>query len=106
VARAGVAVGEALEALHSAGLPEGPVTLSASFDEYKLVLGLEYSERSLKIAERKRFDLEAFLEDEGGDRALDEAVSDLSSQLIRNLADQVTSSEHGVRARLELAFSH
>ena len=106
VTRAGVAVSEALEALYGAELVEGPVTLRASFDEYKLVLELDYDGRAIDFAPARRIDLEALLGGDDDEGALDAAMSGISGQLIRHLADRVTSSERGDRARLSLIFNH
>jgi hypothetical protein len=106
VARAGVAVGEALEALYGANLVEGPVTLRASFDEYKLVLDLDYPGCAISFGANQKIDLEALLEDDDEDRALDAAMSGMSGHLIKHLADRVTSSETAGRALLRLRFNH
>jgi hypothetical protein len=105
VARAGVAIGEALEALFGAELVEGPIILRASFDEYKLVLDLDYSGRAISFAADQKIDLEALLDDDE-DAALDAAMSGMSGQLIKHLADRVTSSETAGRALLRLRFNH
>ena len=106
VARAGVAIGEALEALYGAEVVNGPVTLHVSFDEYKLLLDLNYPGRAINFAANQKIDLEALLEDDDEDAALDAAMSGMSGQLIKHLADRVTSNETAGRALLRLRFNH
>ena len=107
IARAGMAVGEALEALHSAKLLNGKPTLRATFDEYKLIVGLEYPGKAITFAADAEVDLQAFMDDEeSGDAALDAAMSNMSGLLIRNLADRVSSDEEDERANLLLEFTH
>jgi xanthine/uracil permease len=103
---AGVAVGEALEALHSAELIAGPATLRASFDEYKLILVLDYPGRAISFSQASQIDLHALLEDEEEEAALDAAISNMSGHLIQNLADEVNSSEKDGRGQLRLRFDH
>ena len=104
ISRAGAAVGEALEALQNSNMSKGPITLCASFDEFKLVLTLEYEGQafSLKI---QKVDISTLLM-EDGDSALDDAMSRMSSHLIRNLANKVSSSEQSGFARLTMQFAH
>ena len=106
VARAGFAIGEALEALYGAEVVNGPVTLHVSFDEYKLLLDLNYPGRAINFAANQKIDLEALLEDDDEDAALDAAMSGMSGQLIKHLADRVTSNETAGRALLRLRFNH
>jgi len=105
ITRAGAAVGEALEALQSADMVRGPVTLRASFDEYQLTLVLDYTGDAFALQERKKLDLSAIL-DEEGDVALDAAMAKMSSHLIRHLADKVRSSQRADRAELVMQFNH
>jgi xanthine/uracil permease len=105
ITRAGAAVGEALEALQSADMVRGPVTLRASFDEYQLTLVLDYPGSAFALQAKKKLDLSALLDEEGDD-ALDAAMSKMSSHLIRHLADKVKSSELAGRAELVMQFSH
>ena len=104
--RAGAAVGEALEALHSAGVMTGDaVTLKASFDEYSVVLELLYPGTAYSLEPRQKLDLGALL-DEEGDAGLDEAMARMSSHLIRNLANKVTSFGRAGEAVLRMQFNH
>jgi len=105
ITRAGAAVGEALEALQSADMVRGPVTLRASFDEYQLTLVLDYPGSAFALQAKKKLDLSALLDEEGDD-ALGAAMSKMSSHLIRHLADTVKSSERADRAELVMQFSH
>ena len=104
ISRAGAAVGEALEALQSNQMSKGPITLHASFDEFKLVLMLEYEGDAFSL-EKQKMDLSALLT-EDGDAALDDAMAKMSSHLIRNLADKVSSTEQAGFARLNMQFNH
>ncbi|HFD81584.1 MAG TPA: hypothetical protein ENK05_14520 [Gammaproteobacteria bacterium] len=105
ITRAGAAVGEALEALQGAGLVEGPVKLRASFDEFRLVLILDYAGRAFQLEPVKKMDLSALLTEEG-DAGFEDAMARMSSHLIRNLADKVSSAERAGRAELRMQFSH
>jgi xanthine/uracil permease len=106
VARAGVAIGEALEALYGNELVDGPPTLRASFDEYKLLLDLSYPGCAISFSANQKIDLEALLEEDDEDAALDAAMSGISGHLIEHLADRVSSSETAGRALLRLRFNH
>ena len=103
--RAGAAIGEALEALEGGHMVDGPITLKAHFDEYKLNLLLDYDGRAFQLGPVVKPDLSALL-DEEGDEGLDAAIAGMSSHLVRNLADQVSSVEKGGRARLRMRFAH
>jgi xanthine/uracil permease len=105
ISRAGLSVGEALEVLHSEKMLEGPVTLKAKFDEYKLLLSLSYKGRAFPLADQAHADLSAFFE-EDDDTALDAAMATMSSVLVKNLADKVDSASVGETAELRLEFSH
>lgn len=102
--RAGGAVGEALEGLQGNDMLQGPVTLRASFDEFKLDLTLEYEGQAFSL-ERQKIDLAALLAG-GDDAALDETMAKMSSHLVRNLADQVSSHEQAGFAKLHMQFNH
>jgi xanthine permease XanP len=105
IARAGMAVGEALEALHGANLLKSELTHRATFDEYNLVVRLDYPGKAISFAAETAIDLQALMDDENDD-ALDAAMSNMSGLLIRNLADSVSSGEEGERAKLQLQFTH
>jgi xanthine permease XanP len=107
ISRAGLSVGEALEVLNSERMVEGPVTLKAKFDEYKLIIALDYKGSRLPLADQGEMDLSTFFEDDDDDdSALDAAMATMSSVLVKNLADKVDSKEQGERAELRLEFSH
>lgn len=107
ISRAGLSVGEALEVLNGEKMVQGPVTLKATFDEYKLVVELGYRGRGLPLADQGKMDLNAFFEDEDdSDAALDAAMATMSGVLVKNLADKVDSREQDERAELRLEFSH
>lgn len=105
VMRAGIALGESLEALIEAGVVKGPVTLQASFDEFNLACRLVYLGVALPIRSGGSIDASALLE-EDDDAALDLAMLQLSSVLVTRLADRVQSSEKSGRAELRLNFDH
>ena len=105
IIRAGAAVGEAMEALQGTGMIQGSVRLKASFDEFKLILSLHYQGLAFTLEPRRKIDLSALLAEEG-DAGLDDAMAGMSSHLIRNLADKVSSVEQDGLATLTMQFSH
>jgi len=104
VVRAGVALGEALEALRQAGT-EGPVTLSASFDEFNLRCRLDHAGAPLPLGGEAAPDAHALLAADEGD-ALDEAMRRVSAALIARLADRVRAGRRGETAELVFEFEH
>ena len=106
ITRAGESLIEALEALFQAKLMDGPATLNATFDEYKVALALNYPGRGISFAGPRTVDLKKLMEDGGSEEALDAAMSNISAKLIRKLADVVKCDESGDRATLHLQFSH
>ncbi len=105
ITRAGLVAGEALEALAVAGLMKGAARLSASFDENRLLLTLDYPGRAWQPAEVRPVVLDAWL-DKGGGFELNETMRTVSSNLICSLADRVESGEQDGRGRLRLIFDH
>ena len=104
--KAGIAIGEALEALHAEKLlQEGPIQLKAKFDEMKLVISLLYNGLPFPLRNEQGPDLKEFLESDD-DSALDTAIAEMSGAMIRHLADKVSSSTKGTTAELRLQFSH
>ena len=103
--RAGMAIGEALEKLSSSGITNWPVDLKASYDEYKIILELDYEGEPINLSAAKPLSLENLLEDED-DESLDELVSNVSGVLIGQLADKVESKSDNGRATLKLVFDH
>jgi len=104
ITRAGAAVGEALEALQINHMAKDFITLYASFDEFKLVLKLEYEGEAFSLKKQK-VDISALLM-EDDETALDDAMSNMSGHLIRNLANKVSSAEQAGIASLTLQFAH
>ena len=104
ITRAGAAVGEALEALQINNMTEGPITLRTSFDEFKLVLKLEYEGEAFSLKKQK-VDISALLI-EDDDSALDDAMANMSSHLLRNLANKVSSTKQSGVASLTMQFAH
>jgi hypothetical protein len=106
IARAGHCIIETLEALHEAKLMEGPATLKATFDEYKIELALDYPGHGISFSEGSKIDLESIMANSDGEDAIDAAMSSMSGRLIRKLADRVSCDEAGNRATLRLLFDH
>jgi hypothetical protein len=106
IARAGESLVEALEALHEAKLMEGPATLKATFDEYKVALAIDYPGRGISLSGKHRVDLKQLMADGANDEAIDAAMSNMSAHLIRKMADRVSCDEAGDRATLHLQFNH
>jgi hypothetical protein len=105
VSRAAVTLGEAMESLYSSDLVDGPVMVNASFDEYKLVLVLEYLGRPVELGSPSQLDVEVMLGSDDDD-ALDAVMAGMSGHLIKSLADRVSSARRGARAELHLRFNH
>ena len=106
IARAGLAVAEALEALQTARVMNGASTLEASFDEYKLILKLVYPGREFGMTSHQQIDWQALLETEDNDAEVEQAMSALPALLIRSWADEVDSGESEGNAWLRLQFDH
>jgi xanthine/uracil permease len=106
IARAGESLMEALEALHEAKLMDGPATLKATFDEYKVSLALNYPGRGISLSGKQRVDLKQLMAGGANDEAIDAAMSNMSAHLLRKLADRVSCDEAGDRATLHLQFNH
>jgi hypothetical protein len=104
VVRAGVALGEALDALRRSGV-EGAVTLSASFDEFNLRCRLLHGGDALPIGDGTPPDPAALLGAEG-ENGLDAAMQRVSGALIARLADRVRSGRRGRMAELVFDFEH
>ncbi len=104
VVRAGVALGEALEALRQSGTA-GPVRISASFDEFNLRCRLIHAGPALPLGDGSLPDAEALME-EDEEAALDAAMLRVSGALISRLADRVRSARRGGTAELIFDFEH
>ncbi|WP_338661907.1 solute carrier family 23 protein [Pararoseomonas sp. SCSIO 73927] len=106
VARAGVVMGEALEALRQAGT-EGPVTLSASFDEFNLRCRLLHAGPPLPLPAGHSAVPDAQALMEGDEDALDAAMRRVSGALIARMADRVRAAARpGGTAELAFEFEH
>jgi xanthine/uracil permease len=107
IARAGVALEEAVETLERTKLRQGDGQIKANFDEYNLILTLDYPGKKIALKRDVKIDWEALMEsDSDDDQELDLAMSNLSGVLLNNLADKVVSSEQNGHAELKLQFSH
>lgn len=108
VTRAGVSVGEAIEAIRLTAGQHGAITMTASFDEFNLHVELSYEGRPLTMsaaAPASAEDLAALL-DGDDDSAIDLMTARLSDTLITQLADKVRSHDRDGRAVLVLHFNH
>ena len=106
IARAALAALEAREAIDSAGAGRRVVALDGSFDEYNLDIDLLHEGPPFQMAARQgATDLARLLDDED-DEALDLAIADVSTMLLRNLADRVTVGIRGQQSFLRLHFDH
>ena len=105
IMRAGLAVGEALEALRQSGTMQGEPLLTASFDEFNLVCSLAYRGQALPLGPQAAPDLEAMLA-EDDDAGIDAAMRQVSAVLIARLADRVRAAQKGDTAELRLHFDH
>lgn len=103
VVRAGLALGEAIEALRQAGTA-GPLALSASFDEFNLRCRLVHEGPPLPIGDATVPDAEALLAAE--EDVVDAAMRRVSAALIARLADRVRAGRRGEGAELVLDFEH
>jgi hypothetical protein len=104
VLRAGHAVGEAVEALRASGV-EGAIVLTTSFDEFTLVNTLSYHGNAFRLEPQAAPELAAIL-DVDDDDAMDDAMRQLSTHLIRKLADRVRATQKGDTAELTLLLNH
>ncbi|NIZ07986.1 solute carrier family 23 protein [Pseudooceanicola sp. HF7] len=105
VMRGGMAVGEALELLNDGGFIKGAVALTTRFDEINLRCTITYEGEKPRLEQTAAPDLEALLNAED-DAALDAGLSEMSTNLIRRLADRVSVSSKGGKASLLLEFNH
>ena len=103
---AGLALGEALEALADGGLLKGPPLLTALFDEYKLILTVDYPGRPWQPVEAQSIDWAALMDKEEDSEELDAAIRAASAGIIHGLAKRVESGEKDGRAYLRLYFEH
>lgn len=106
ITRAGGSVMEALEALQEGKLMKGAVTLKATFDEYMVVLALNYQGQAIAFPGTHSVDLLGLMEEGKGMEALDAAMSSISTKLIQKLADVVEFDQSGDRVTLYLKFVH
>ena len=106
ITRTGMAVGEALEALLEARFITAPPLLTAVFDEYSLILTLDYQGSALPVADAQPVDWHALMEKTDGSEEIDQVMKAVSSNIIRNLAERIESGEHKGQARLRLFFEY
>ena len=106
IARAGNTVTEALEALSEMGAMEGPVTLSARFDELTLKLTLDYPGMAIDLGADTKPDAQRLLDMDHEDAAFESAMAAISSAMIRALADRVETRGLPGRGELRLQFEH
>jgi len=106
IASAGIAAGEALETLFEARLIKAPPLLTAVFDEYSLILTLDYQGSAMPVANAPAIDWHALIEKADGDDEIDQAMKAVSSNIIHNLAERIETGEQNGQARLRLFFEH
>jgi xanthine permease XanP len=98
MSRAIFAVSQLVEAVIEHGHVEGKITIEASFDEYRLDIGLRYRGAAL-VFPTKRPTLAEIQESEEG-------AALLAGFLLRRNADKVRSEQQGPDARVWFNFNH
>jgi len=93
IGRPGLAVGEVLEDLRSAGVMDRPARLVARFEKYTLSLLIDYPGRAVQFAAMPTMDAQALLDLDRDEEAFEAAMATLSGAAIRHLADRVDTLE-------------
>ena len=107
VQRAALAALEAAEAIAAAGEGRRVTGIGGRFDEFNLDLELRHSGAPLPLRPdpaRAAPHTDALLE--GDDSAIDAALAQVSSRLLRHLADGVSTGESNGQSVLRLHFEH
>jgi xanthine/uracil permease len=107
VQRAAQATLEAAEYLTAASPPRRVVSITASFDEYNLDIDLHHDGAPV-VLEKAGTATAAILDldDNSFDTALDNLMNQTSTNLMRRLADRVSSGKAGTDSVLRLHFDH
>ena len=106
VQRAALAALEAAEAIAAAGDGRRLTAIRGSFDEFNLDLELLHSGAPLPLSPARSAAPAAATLLDGDDSDIDAALAQVSSRLLRHLADRVSSSEGGGQSVLRLHFEH
>ncbi len=106
VQRAALAALEAAEAIAAAGDGRRVSGIRGSFDEFNLDLELLHSGAPLALGPTAAAAPVAASLLDGDDSAIDAALAQMSSRLLRHLADRVSSGESGGQSVLRLHFEH
>ncbi len=106
VQRAALAALEAAEAIAAAGDGRRVSGIRGSFDEFNLDLELLHSGAPLPLSPARSAAPAAATLLDGDDSDLDAALAQVSSRLLRHLADRVSSTESGGLSVLRLHFEH
>lgn len=106
IARAGLAVLEAIEAVEAAGDGRRPLVLRGHFDEYNVDFDILHSGPPLQLEAGAAPPLSGTLLDDDNDEALNQALAQASGSLLRHLADKVHTEIHAGQSLLRLHFEH
>lgn len=107
VQRAAQAALEATETLAQANPPRKLVALTASFDEYNLDVELLHDGNPIALHTASAAQASLLeLDDEQFSAALDATMEQVSSQLLRRLADRVSTGSRGQHSVIRLHFDH
>ena len=96
--RASFSVAQSVESIARCGVTSGPITVDASFDEFRLDLRVSYEGEALELPEQ-RPSFEDLIETEGGERLL-------AGFLLRQSADRASATSKGSTFTLLLQFNH
>lgn len=96
--RVAFGVAQAAEVLYDTGGADGPIDVTASFDEFNVRVRMSWHGRPLEFPER-RPSAEEIIASEDGTRRL-------AGFLVKRIADRVSCDERDGRATLRLRFDH
>jgi NCS2 family nucleobase:cation symporter-2 len=96
--RASFNLQQSIETIVESCEPRGPLTVTASFDEFRLDVRVSYEGAPLELPERRPTN-EEIMESEGGQRRL-------AGFMLRRLADRVLTQHRGGRATVLFHFDH
>ena len=98
IARAKFNLAQSIETLVSSGVTSGLLTISASFDEFNLDLGVSYEGKPIELPD-ERPSIEEIIDSDAGERKL-------AGFLLRRFADRVTARYRGNRTTIVFHFDH
>lgn len=96
--RVAFGVAQAAEVLYDTGGADGPIEVSASFDEFSVRVRMSWQGHPLELPERRPSADEVIASDEGARR--------LAGFLVKRVADRVSCDERDGRPTLRLHFDH